>query len=131
MNPTVGWALAALALGVGWWSYGWRGIVLAVTVIAFWLALQLSRTLRVMRLAAGRPIGDVDSAVMLHAGLRPGMTLLEVIQRTASLGKRVADEPETFAWTDRGGATVRIEVVDGRCARWTLERPPEEPGAPQ
>ena len=124
MNPVVGWTLAALALAVGWWTEGWRGLLLAVTVIVFWLLLQFGRVVRVMRRAASRPLGDVDSAVMLHTRLREGMALLEVIQSTGSLGNKVADDPETFAWTDSGGTAVRVEVVDGRCVRWHLERAP-------
>ncbi|MFM7703598.1 MAG: hypothetical protein ACKO6D_01535, partial [Rubrivivax sp.] len=67
MSPWVGWALAAGALATGWLSYGWAGLVLAVTCIVFWLLLQFSRAMRVMRMAASRPVGTVDSAVMLHS----------------------------------------------------------------
>ena len=38
----IGWALAAAALLAGWLSYGWRGLVLALSVIAFWLLLGVS-----------------------------------------------------------------------------------------
>jgi hypothetical protein len=45
-----------------------------------------------------------------------------VIGLTGSLGRRVTDEPETFAWRDVGGDEVRCEFVGGRCTRWTLSR---------
>jgi len=37
MNPhtLVGWGLALAAVVVGWLSYGWQGLVLAVTVVVF------------------------------------------------------------------------------------------------
>jgi hypothetical protein len=122
MNPTVGWALAAAALLAGWFSYGWRGIVLALSVIVFWLLLQFSRTLRVLRGAAKRPVGSVPSAVMLHARLDPRLRLIDVLRITGSLGRCVSETPERWAWSDAGGDEVEIEFVAGCCARWQLRR---------
>ena len=119
---TIGWALAVAAVAVGYVGYGWRGVLLAVTVIVFWLLLQFSRALRVMRLAAQAPVGQVPSAVMLHAKLQPGMPLMAVIKLTRSLGRKVRDEPETFAWRDESGAEVEIEFAGGRCRVWRLTR---------
>ena len=119
---TSGWALAVAAVAVGYAGYGWRGVLLAVSVIVFWLLLQFSRALRVMRLAAQAPVGQVPSAVMLHAKLQPGMPLMAVIRLTLSLGRKVRDEPETFAWRDESGAEVEIEFAGGRCQVWRLTR---------
>ena len=119
---TIGWALAVAAVAVGYVGYGWRGVLLAVTVIVFWLLLQFSRALRVMRLAAQAPVGQVPSAVMLHAKLQPGMPLMDVVKLTRSLGRKVRDEPETFAWRDESGAEVEIEFDGGRCMVWRLTR---------
>jgi hypothetical protein len=116
-------ALLALgALAAGWLAYGWQGVVLAVTVIVFWLLLQFSRTLRVLRGAANSPVGHVANAVMLNARMRQGLRLPAVIALTGSLGQKVADTPETFAWRDAAGDEVRCEFVDGRCSRWQLSR---------
>jgi uncharacterized protein (DUF58 family) len=123
MDARLGWALAVLATATGYWAYGWRGVLLAVTVVVFWLLLQFSRALRVMRLAAQAPVGVVPSAVMLHARLGSGMRLMDVVAITRSLGRKVSDEPETFAWRDESGAEVEIEFVDGRCNQWRLARP--------
>ena len=120
---TIGWALAVAAVAVGYAGYGWRGVLLAVTVIVFWLLLQFSRALRVMRLAAQAPVGQVPSAVMLHAKLQPGMPLMAIIKLTRSLGRKVRDEPETFAWRDESGAEVEVEFDHGRCRGWRLTRP--------
>lgn len=130
MNPWIGWSLAVLAIAVGYAQYGWRGVVLGVTIVAFWLLLQFSKAMRVMRGAAQAPVGRVDSAVMLHSKLREGLRLLEILPLTRSLGRKVADDPETFEWTDASGATVRVELVGGRCKRWTLSRPAGETAAP-
>jgi Flp pilus assembly protein TadB len=119
---TIGWALAVAAVAVGYAGYGWRGVLLAVTVVVFWLLLQFSRALRVMRLAAQAPVGQVPSAVMLHAKLQPGMPLMDVVKLTRSLGRKVRDEPETFAWRDESGAEVEIEFAGGRCKVWRLTR---------
>lgn len=135
MNAIWGWALAVLAVAVGWMQWGWRGVFLAVTVIVFWLLLQFSRAVRVMRLAAAAPVGEVPSAVMLHARLRPGMRLMEILPLTRSLGKRLdkADDTpnaagadvERFVWRDASGAHLRVELVHGRLQSWTLEREPQ------
>lgn len=122
MNKTVGWILAVLALVVGYASYGWPGVVLAITVIVFWMLLQFSRVMRVLRQAGQAPVGHVDNAVMLHSRLHPGMKLLDVLPMTRSLGQKVSDDPETFAWTDAGGDRVVLELVDGRLRSAVLER---------
>ena len=125
------------ALVVGGLQWGWQGVVLAITVIVFWLLLQFSRALRVMRQAAGAPVGHVDSAVMLHAKLRTGMRLIDIIPLTRSLGQ--AEQPrglqdaqalEVFTWTDAAGVAVRVELRAGRLQRWELQRPtePAQPG---
>ena len=129
MNPWIGAALALAALGAGYAGWGWRGLVLAFTVIVFWLLLQFSRTLRVMRQAADRPVGSVDNAVMLQARLHPGLRLLDVLPLTRSLGTKLADDPETFAWTDARGDRVRVVFVNGRVSEVALERGAEPPAA--
>ena len=126
----VGWGLAVLAVALGFRFYGWSGVVLAVTIIVFWLLMQFSRALRVMRDAGQAPKGQVPSAVMLNARLKPGLRLMDILRLTRSLGERVADDPETFVWRDEGGAAVTVELQNGRCARWTLQRPEEAPVAP-
>ena len=123
MNPWIGWALAAAALAVGWFGYGARGVALAVSVIAFWLLLQFSRLVRVMRSAAESPLGHVDNAVMLQAKLHAGLPMARVVALTKSLGRRTDDRSEVFTWTDDGGAAVTITFANGRCASWVLTRP--------
>ena len=118
----VGWALAVVAVAVGYTSYGWPGVALAVSVIAFWLLLQFSRALRVMRTAADRPVGHVDSAVMLQSRLHAGMPLAQVMKLTRSLGEKRGDAPESYAWRDAGGDEVIVEMKDGRLSRFQLQR---------
>jgi uncharacterized protein (DUF58 family) len=122
-RPVVGWSLAIAAVVAGYWSYGWPGLVLALTAIVFWLLLQFSRAMRVMRKAGNAPLGQVGSAVMLNAKLRPGMTMLEILPLTGSLGAVVGDAAdETFRWHDAGGAGVRMHLKNGRLQSWQLER---------
>ncbi|EHR69096.1 hypothetical protein BurJ1DRAFT_0198 [Burkholderiales bacterium JOSHI_001] len=124
MNSIIGWALAALALAAGYVGWGWRGVGLGITVVVFWLLLQWSRALRVLRLAAGRPKGHVDSAVMLQAKLVRGMTLLQVLPQTLSLGEVLptTDGSEVFRWSDESGASVTLTLRDGRVTDWQLNR---------
>lgn len=125
MNAAVGWALAVAALATGYAAWGWQGVVLAASVVAFWLLLQFNRAMRVMRSASVHPMGQVDSAVMLHSRLQAGMTLLQVTALTRSLGRRLSEMPERWGWADVGGAAVELEFDRGKLARWSLQRPPQ------
>jgi hypothetical protein len=118
----LGWALAVAAIAIGWVQWGWQGVVLAATVIVFWLLLQFSRALRVLRAAGQAPVGHVASAAMLNAKLHQGMRLPQILALTKSLGRKIADDPETFEWTDPGGDRVRLELRRARLAVWTLLR---------
>ena len=130
MQAVIAWLLAVAALAGGYLSYGWPGVVLAVTCIVFWLLLQFNRTLRVMRRAGERPVGTVDNAVMLHARLRVGMPLLSIVGMTRSLGRLVEDAgtpqdapgSETYEWRDGAGDRVVVHCARGRCSRWQLLR---------
>ena len=131
MSPALGWALAVAAIAVGFASYGWPGVVLAITVIVFWLLLQFSRAMRVMKAAAGRPMGSVTSAVMLQSRLHDGMLLAQVMKLTGSFGLRRSEagaEPEVFAWADGSGNEVVVELRGGKVRSWRLQRvQPAEP----
>ncbi len=123
----VGWALAVLAVAVGYAGYGWPGVALGVTVVVFWLLLQFSRALRVMRRAAARPVGTVGNAVMLHVKLRPGLQMMQLLPLAGSLGRRVAwggggGAHEVFEWSDAGGDRVQVHLQGGRVSRFELLR---------
>lgn len=125
MNPLIGWALAAVALLAGWRLYGGPGIALGATLIVFWLVLQFNRSLRVLRRAGDKPLGQLDSAVMLNAKLRPRMQMMDVLTLTKSLGRRVDAGGDVYAWADAGGSEVVVTFRNGRCRSWVLNRPAE------
>jgi len=100
---------------------GWALLVASAAV--FWMLLQFGRTLRAMRRAAAAPVGHIGSAVMLNARLHSGMTLAQVVALTGSLGRRVGDAPEAWAWSDPGGASVTLRLAGARLASWVLTRP--------
>lgn len=125
MNQWIGGALALAALVLGGVLYGWKGVILALTAVVFWLLMQFTRLMRVMRMATSSPVGHVDSAVMLNAKLKPGMKLVDVLPLTLSLGRKTAGAPETYVWTDQGGVSVEVVLEGGRVARWNLQRPAE------
>ena len=129
MNPFLGWALAALMLAAAWQGYGWQGAAVAASAIVFWLLLQFNRAVRVMKNAANAPVGHVDSAVMLNVKLRAGMQMLQVVTLTRSLGRRLAESPEVYAWVDGGASEVQVTFEGGRCRRWQLHRPDSAEGA--
>jgi hypothetical protein len=125
LNPVVGWALAVAGIAAGYVGWGWRGVVLGVTAIVFWLLLQFSRSLRALQRASRAPVGQVDSALMLHSRLKPGLSLLQVLVLTRSLGTRLSERPESWGWADPGGARVRLEFDRGKLQRWSLQRTDE------
>ncbi len=127
MKSMLTWTLVAATFVAGWFAYGWRGLALAASIVAFWLLLQFSRSLRALRKAGNAPVGSVASAVMLHSRLREGMTLVQVLALTGSLGERV--EPpidgaeESWRWRDAGDVSVTVHLSGGRTRSWTLQRP--------
>jgi hypothetical protein len=128
MNSILGWGLAVAAVALGWMKYGWQGVVLAVTVVVFWLLLQFSRALRVMKLAAAAPVGQVPSAVMFNAKLRTTMTMMQVLPLTRSLGQRIdapaaSPQTESWRWSDDSGSYVTLTFVRGKLDHWHLHRP--------
>jgi uncharacterized protein (DUF58 family) len=120
MNSALGWALAALFAVLAWQQYGWQGLTFAFTAIVFWLLLQFNRALRVMKNASQAPVGRVDSAVMLNAKLKPGMTLLQVLTLTECQTTPSASNGPTHpapAWSSRWcAAAARV----GNSGAWSL-----------
>lgn len=124
MNAALGWALAVAAVAVGYAVYGWPGVVLAFSVIVFWLLLQFSRALRVLRTAGSSPVGSMANAVMFNAKLSKGMRLPDVLKLTRSLGRRIGDSetPEVWAWADESGDEVQVQLQGGHVVGWQLAR---------
>lgn len=119
--------LAALALLVfAFYRYSWAGLAVASGALVMWLLLHFSRMMQILKRAANRPIGYVDSAVMLNAKLRPGVTLLHVVAMTRALGERQSPpeaQPEVFRWTDGSQSHVDCAFVQGKLKSWQLTRP--------
>lgn len=129
MRVMASWLLAMLAVAVGGWRWGWPGVLLGTTVVVFWLLLQFSRSLRVLRAAGSAPVGSVANAAMLHAKLRPGLTLMQILPLTGSLGRKLDGPHEHFGWQDAAGDGVALTLVSGRLTQWQLTR--AEPPAPE
>ena len=117
---------AAGFLVLAYSRYGWLGVAGALGALVMWALLHVSRLLQVMRRAANRPRGYVDSAVMLNAKLRLDMPLLHILAMTRALGEPLTPpevQPEIFRWTDGSQSSVYCEFVNGRLKNWRLERP--------
>ena len=119
----VGSLLLVLA---AYYFYRWAGVAVAVSALVLWLLLHFSRMMQVLKRTTDRPIGYVGSAVMLHAKLQPGMTLLHVVAMTRALGTRLTEkdvQPEVFRWTDGTDSHVTCTFVGGKLAQHALFRP--------
>ena len=107
-------------------AYGWAGVAIAVGALVMWLLLHFTRMMTVLQRAAKRPIGFVDSAVMLNAKLRPGVTLLHIVAMTRALGELQSPpdtQPEVFRWTDGSQSQVNCVFLHGKLKSWELQRP--------
>ncbi|HZY17323.1 MAG TPA: glycerate kinase [Ramlibacter sp.] len=124
--PIAGAALVVFA----WRAYGWAGVALVGGGILMWILLHFTRLTQVLKRASDRPIGWVDSAVMLNARLKPNLTLLHVIGLARALGEQLSpkdEQPEIFRWTDGSASHVTCEFAAGKLVKWTLERPAPQP----
>jgi hypothetical protein len=124
LAPVLGVVLIAAA----WRGFGWAGVALVAGGIVMWALLHFNRMMTALKRAADRPIGYVDSAVMLNAKLRPGVALLHVISLTRSLGQLLSpkeEQPESYRWTDGTESHVTCEFQDGKLVKWALVRPVE------
>lgn len=119
--------LAAIGLTAwSWQTWGWMGVAMVVTGGVMWVLLYFTRLVHIMKRAAKRPIGYVDSAVMLNAKLKTGVSLMHVVAMTRALGQLETEkdaQPEVFSWQDGSHSVVRCTFVAGKLASWTLERP--------
>ncbi|SFU74767.1 hypothetical protein SAMN05216350_104333 [Polaromonas sp. YR568] len=123
--PIAGVAIIVLAYRF----YGWAGVAAVASGLVMWMLLHFTRIMQVLKRAANRPIGYVDSAVMLNAKLKPGMTLLHVVAMTHSLGELKSpkdEQPEIFRWADAGESAVTCTFVGGKLAHHELFRPAPE-----
>lgn len=119
---TIHAVLTASALLAGWWSFRWPGLVLAITVIAFWSILQFNRASRQLRNVADRPKGMVDSVVTLQSRLGHGMTMAEVLEISNSLGQRVSERGNEWLWRDSYGNQIVVTFRRGTVERWSATR---------
>ena len=127
--PLLGIGLVALAFR---W-YGWAGVAAAATALVMWALLHFNRLIQVLQRAAKRPIGYVDSAVMLNAKLKAGVSLMHVVAMTKALGELQSapdQQPELMRWTDTSGSHVTCEFLSGKLVRWELVRPSPDTGTP-
>ena len=124
--------IPALAIVVLIWAYDsmeWLGVGLAFTAMVSWFLLHYTRLIHIFNRAAKRPLGYVDSAVMMHVKIKKDMPLLKVIALTKSLGRKEGEmthppvDPEIYTWTDGSNSSVRCEFVGGRLTVWELRRP--------
>ena len=124
--------LGVILVAAGWRAYGWGGVAAVVGGLVMWALLHVTRITRVLGRATDAPLGYVASAVMLNAKLKPGVNLLHVLAMTRALGERlsaVGEDPEIFRWTDGGASSVTAEFANGKLAKWTLVRPPQQEDA--
>ena len=119
------WIGGAVLIAAAYRAYEWKGVALVVTGLVFWLMLHFTRLMQALKRAANRPVGHIDSAVMLSVKLKVGWSLLHLVALTKSLGALQSEknvQPEVFRWTDNGNSYVDCTFVGGKLASWQLVR---------
>ena len=99
---------------------------MAITGFVMWLLLHFTNLIVIMRRARNNPVGYVSSAVMFQSKLKEGMTHLNVIGLSRSLGERLSSEgaePEIFLWKDSNDNRVTVTFVSGKVQSWEFKRP--------
>ncbi|MDQ5896956.1 MAG: hypothetical protein RLZZ592_441 [Pseudomonadota bacterium] len=114
--------LAAAALAVGGLTMGWRGVLLALTVIGFWMVLQFNRATRQVVNVANRPMGMVDSVITLQSQLAHGMSMSDVLAISGSLGQRVQGTNGDWMWRDSYGNEIVVTFRRDGVHRWHASR---------
>ncbi len=121
----------ALAIVAGaYFTWGWKGVVLALGAGLMWALLHFTRLMHTLKRATKRPKGWVSSAVMLQSRMHVGMPMLKAVQLTGAFGDCIqpldpATQIETWRWTDEGGDAVQADFVNGKVSRFELLRKPE------
>ncbi len=108
---------------------GGAGVAVVVSVLVMWMLLHFTRMMQVLKRATGRPVGYVDSAVMLNAKLKPKASLMHVLAMTRALGELRSPkdvQPEIFRWTDGSNSYVDCTFVNGKLAGHSLTRPTDK-----
>jgi hypothetical protein len=116
-SPAQNGFFAGAAIIIGLWMYGWRGLVIAATLIAFWGILQFNRATRLLRDIAERPKGQVESVVKMQARLAHGMSLDQVLVVTKCLGEAL-NERGDWRWEDNAGNEIVVSLRRGVVVRW-------------
>ena len=122
-----------LLVAASYRAFGWAGVAFVASGIVMWVLMNFTRMMKVLQRAGNRPIGYVDSTVMLNAKLKPGMTLLHVIAMTRALGalQSIKDaQPEVYRWTDSSDSHVTAEFANGKLTQWQLVRPVQTDALP-
>ena len=127
------WLFPALSLALmlaAWRSYGGQGLLLATLMISFWVLLHFTQLMRVLRIAASRPMGQVVDLAPVLRRLRVGQSLSDVVRLTRSLGLRV-NAPEEAAsvlsWSDEAGHQVLATFEHGRLSHFEHRAPANDP----
>lgn len=118
--------LIACTLVAAFVYYRWTGVLLVTSAWVLWSLMHVNRMILVLKRTADRPMGYVGSAVMLHARLKPGVTLLHVVAMTRALGELQSPkdtQPEMYRWTDGSQSHVTCEFLNGKLTQWALVRP--------
>jgi hypothetical protein len=128
------WMAAGVALALllgGGVLLGWQGVIFAMTVLVFWLSVQIAKLMRVMKQVGAAPAGQLASAAAVQARLKAGMPLARLLELTGSMGTRIAGPDKTYAWQDATGDRLELRLEKGRLASWQLlRRDVQGPDAP-
>jgi hypothetical protein len=118
-NRTLTAVVVGTAVIYGWWAFGWEGLTLAVCLAVGWAWLQFQREKRLIKAAATRPPGKIESVVIMQAHLAHGMHMPEVVALAGCLGKKYSAQDE-WQWIDASGNEIVITFRRSVVVRWAV-----------
>jgi hypothetical protein len=120
-NHTLAAIFVGSAVIYGWWAHGWEGLTIAVCLSAGWAWWQFQREQRLIKEAAARPAGQIESVVVMQAHLAHGMQMPEVVALAGCLGKKYSAQDE-WQWVDGTGNEIVVTFRRSVVVRWAVAR---------
>lgn len=94
-------------------SFGWVGVIAVIAIFVIICALQFYRIFKLIATIQHAPEGVTQNAVWLSKQIKPGMSLVKVVQRARALGKKISDSPEIYIWQDSSHC-LEVTLTDMR-----------------
>lgn len=116
--------IAAAAIAVCWYfdrRFGWLGLFAALAIFTVICGIQFYHAAKLMRVIREAPEGITDDAVKLAQCIKPGMSILKIVEKARALGRKVASNPVIYEWRDPQHC-LQVTLSNQKAAEVTLSQ---------